>query len=120
MNDLSPIIGQQLSSVEFIQDYLILHFGEQTTGGPSLTFFTWPDVFREEGSYAYGEPEYRNVLCSVLAEDVTAATLEENEAIEIEFESGIILRASLREEDLDVPVAGQFSSGSYPAELWEF
>ena len=75
-----------------------------------------PTFFREEGSYAYGEPEYRNVLCSVLTEDVTAATLEENEAIEIEFESGIIVRASLREEDLDVPVAGQFS---FAGELWE-
>ncbi len=107
MSDISPLIGQELTSVEFIQDHLILHFGEQTTSGPSLTFFAWPDVFREEGSYAYGEPEYRNVLCGVLTEDVTAATLEEGEAIEIEFESGVILRASLREEDLDVPIAGQ-------------
>ena len=112
MSDLSTLIGQELTSVEFIQDHLILHFD-----GPALTFFTWPDVFREEGSYAYGEPEYRNVLCGVLTEDVTAATLEENEAIEIEFESGIILRASLREEDVEVPVAGQFS---FADEFWEF
>jgi hypothetical protein len=103
MSDLSALVGQELTSVEFIQDHLILHFD-----GPAVTFFAWPDVFREEGSYAYGEPEYRNVLCGVLTEDVTAATLEEGEAIEIEFESGIIVRASLREEDLDVPIAGQF------------
>jgi hypothetical protein len=112
MPDLSSVIGQELSSVEFLQDHLVLHFD-----GPTLTLYTWPDVFREEGSYAYGEPEYRNVLCGVLSEDVTAATLEENEAIEIEFESGVILRASLREEDLDVPVAGQFSDA---LETWEF
>jgi len=116
MPDLTALVGLELSSVEFIQDHLILHFGEPA-GGPAVTFFTWPDVFREEGSYAYGEPEYRNVLCGVLTEDVTAATLEETEAIEIEFESGVILRASLREEDLDVPVAGQFSFGE---EFWEF
>ena len=112
MPDLSPLIGQELTSVEFVQDHLTLHFD-----GPAVTFFAWPDVFREEGSYAYGEPEYRNVLCGILTEDVTAATLEENEAIEIEFESGVILRASLREEDLDVPVAGQFLIGG---ELSEF
>jgi len=116
MPDITPLIGQELTSVEFIQDHLILHFGEPV-GGPALTFFAWPDVFREEGSYAYGEPEYRNVLCALLTEDVTAATLEENEAIEIEFESGVILRCSLREEDLDVPIAGQFSAG---AEFFEF
>ena len=52
-----------------------------------------------------------------ITEDVTAASLEDGEAIEIEFESGVILRASLREEDLDVPIAGQFSSGE---EFWEF
>jgi hypothetical protein len=112
MPDLSFVIGQELSSVEFLQDHLVLHFD-----GPTLTLYTWPDVFREEGSYAYGEPEYRNVLCGVLSEDVTAATLEEGEALEIEFQSGVILRASLREEDLDVPIAGQFSDG---AETWEF
>ncbi len=117
MSDISALIGQELTSVEFIQDHLILHFGEQTMGGPAITFFAWPDVFREEGSYAYGEPEYRNVLCGVLTEDVTAATLEEGEAIEIEFESGVIVRASLREEDLEVPVAGQFL---HEGELTEF
>jgi hypothetical protein len=117
MADLTALVGLELTSVEYIQDHLILHFGEPAGGGPEVTFFTWPDVFREEGSYAYGEPEFRNVLCGIITEDVTAATLEENEAIEIEFESGIILRASLREEDLDVPVAGQFSFGE---EFWEF
>ncbi len=106
MPDLSALVGQELTSVEFIQDHLILHFD-----GPTLTFFAWPDVFREEGSYAFGEPEYRNHLCGIIAEDVTAATLEEGEAIEIEFESGIILRASVREEDVETPVAGQYSSG---------
>lgn len=116
MPDLTPLVGLELASVEFIQDHLALHFGEPI-GGPILTFFTWPDVFREEGSYAYGEPEYRNVLCSVLTEDVTNATLEEGKAIEIEFESGIILRASLREEDVEVPIAGQFS---FADEFWEF
>ena len=112
MPDISTLIGQELSSVEFLADHLVLHFD-----GPSLTFYAWPDVFREEGSYAFGEPEYRNVLCGVLSEDVTAATLEESEAVEIEFESGVILRLSLREEDLDAPVAGEFSAG---AETWEF
>jgi hypothetical protein len=114
--DLSSLISQELSAVEFVQDYLQLRFD-----GPLLTLFTWPDVFREEGSYAYGEPEFRNVLCSLITENVTAATLEENEAIEIEFENGVILRASLREEDLDVPQAGHFSeSGQLHDITFEF
>jgi len=102
--DISSLIGQELTAVEFVQDHLQLRFD-----GPCLTLFVWPDVFREEGSYAYGEPEFRNFLCDLISGSVTAATLEENEALEIEFENGVILRASLREEDLDVPLAGQFS-----------
>ena len=60
MPDLSSLVGQELSSVGFLADHLVLHFD-----GPKLTFYAWPDVFREEGSYAFGEPEYRNVLCGV-------------------------------------------------------
>jgi hypothetical protein len=114
--DLHEIEGQELSGVAFVQDYLHLDFD-----GPRLTLFTWPEVFREEGSYAYGEPEYRNVLCALIGENVTAATLAEGEALEIAFERGAILRASLREEDLDSPEAGHFAPTGDPDEgLFEF
>jgi hypothetical protein len=114
--DLSVIVGQELTAVEFVQDYLQLRFE-----GPLLTLFVWPDVFREEGSYAYGEPEFRNFLCDLIAGSVSAATLEESEAIEVAFENGVILRASLREEDLDVPQAGSFSeSGNVGDVTFEF
>ena len=108
--DLTSLIGQELTAVEFVQDHLQLRFD-----GPCLTLYTWPDVFREEGSYAYGEPEFRNFLCDLIGGSVTAATIEETEALEIEFENGVTIRTSLREEDLDVPQAGSFSEfGSVP------
>ena len=112
--DISAIDGSELSSVEFVQDFLILKFE-----GPALTLYTWPEVFREEGSYAFGEPEYRNWLCSLIGETVKACTLEEGLAMEIEFESGVILRASLREEDLDAPEAGEYSPTGDPGEVPE-
>jgi hypothetical protein len=114
--DLSAIVGQELSAVEFVQDYLQLRFD-----GPTLALFVWPEVFREEGSYAYGEPEFRNFLCALLAEHVTAATLEEDEALEIEFESGVILRATLRSEEIAVPEAGHYLPTGQPVDgLFEF
>jgi hypothetical protein len=114
--DITPIEGQELTAVEFVQDFLQLRFD-----GPLLTLFAWPDVFREEGSYAFGEPEFRNVLCALIGQTVTVATLEEGVAIEIEFESGVILRASLREEDLDGPEAGEFVPSGDPDDgLLEF
>ena len=100
------IVGRELSSVTFVQDYLQLDFD-----GAVLTLFVWPDIFREEGSYAFGEPGYRDMLCGEIGEEVSETTLEPGEAIEVQFEDGVILRASLREEDIEVTEAGHFRSG---------
>jgi hypothetical protein len=113
--DITALEGNELSTVAFVQDHLLLDFD-----GPTLTLYTWPDVFREEGSYAYGEPEYRNWLCALLGQTVTTASCEELHALEIEFESGVILRASLREEDLDAPRAGEFSHTGGPSDAEDF
>ena len=103
---LEQIVGQELAGVAFIADHLQLDFN-----GALLTLYAWPDVFRDEGSYAFGDPGYRDMLCGEIGEDVSEATLEQGEALEIQFEDGIILRLSLREEDLDVTEAGQFQAG---------
>lgn len=100
------LVGQELASVAFVADHLQLDFG-----GPVLTLFVWPEVFRDEGSYGFGEPGYRDMLCGEIGEDVGEATLEPGEALEIQFEDGVILRLSLREEDLDVTEAGHFQAG---------
>jgi hypothetical protein len=47
-----------------------------------------------------GEPEYRNALCAQIGEMVAKASLEELEALTVEFESGTVIALSLREEDL--------------------
>lgn len=113
--ELEDLVGEQLSAVEFVQDFLQLRFD-----GPVLTLLEWPEVFREEGSYAYGEPEYRNVLCDLIAEDVAAASLVEGEAVEVQFASGASVRLSLRSEDLSSPEAGSLSSGKPGDELLVF
>ncbi|MFC6646603.1 hypothetical protein ACFQBQ_13615 [Granulicella cerasi] len=60
-------------------------------------------------SLAYGEPEYRNGICAQIGEMVAKASLEEFEALTVEFESGTVIALSLREEDLDGPEAGSYS-----------
>ena len=60
-------------------------------------------------SIAFGEPEYRNALCAQIGETVAKASLEEFEALTLEFESGTVIALSLREEDLDGPEAGSYS-----------
>ena len=102
--DITAIEGQELSAVEFVADYLRLRFD-----GPMLTLFAWPHILLAEFSIAYGEPEYRNALCAQIGEMVAKASLEELDALTVEFESGTVIVLSLREEDLSGPEAGSYS-----------
>jgi hypothetical protein len=103
--DISTIEGQELTAVEFVTDYLRLRFD-----GPMLTLYAWPHVLLAEFSIAFGEPEYRNALCAQIGEMVAKASLEEMEALTVEFESGTVIALSLREEDLSGPEAGSYSA----------
>ena len=102
--DVSALGGQELTSVEFLADYVRLRFD-----GPMLTLYAWPHVLLADFSVAFGEPEYRNALCAQIGETVATARLEEMNALTVEFESGTVLALSLREEDVDGPEAGSFS-----------
>ena len=112
---MESLVGQELSAVEFVQDYVQLRFD-----GPLVTFYEWPEVFREEGSYAFGEPEYRNVLCALIGESVSAASVEEGEALEIGFESGVNVRVSLRLEDISGPEGGSVAYADGGGEILNF
>src|SRR5580698_8816182 len=113
--ELEGIVGQDLVAVEFAQDYVQLRFE-----GPLVIFYEWPDVLREEGSYAFGEPEYRDVLCALIGESVATAVVEETEALEIAFESGASVRVSLRLEDIAGPEGGSVSYDDGGGEILNF
>jgi len=102
--DVSAIEGEELTAVEFVLDYVQLRFN-----GPMLTLYGWPHLLLADFSVAFGEPEYRNGLCAQIGEKVTTASLEEGDALTIEFESGTVIALSLREEDMDSPEAGGYS-----------
>lgn len=103
---ISAIEGEQLSSVIFVMDYLQLSFNNAW-----LTLYIWPEVFRSEGSYAFGEPGYRDALCEQITEIVSSTSIEDGVALEIGFENGVIFRTSLRDEDYVGPEAINFSTG---------
>ena len=113
--DISAIIGQELKSVTFIEDFLELRFGT-----PCLTLYDWPYVMLTEFSLAYGEPEYRNALCAQIGEEVVEATLEEDDALTLELANSVVLGLSLREEDVDGPQSGSYSESGDAADAQEF
>src|ERR1700734_465857 len=103
--DVSAVIGEELKTVEFIEEFLQLRFD-----APLFTLYIWPHVLLADFSVAFGEPEYRNALCAQIGEKVVQASLEEGDALTIEFENGTVFGLSLREEDLDAPEAGSYSA----------
>lgn len=113
--DVSAIIGEELVAVEFVEDYLQLRFA-----APLFTLYAWPHVLFPDFSVAYGEPEYRNALCAQIGEKVETASLEEGDALTIEFENGAVFGLSLREEDVDGPESGSYSETGSASDAQEF
>ena len=113
--DVSAVVGEELVAVEFVEDYLQLRFA-----GPLFTLYAWPHVLFPEFSIAYGEPEYRNALCAQIGEKVEQASLEEGDALTLEFENGTVFGLSLREEDLDGPESGSYSETGSASDAQEF
>ena len=93
---LDAIIGQQLSSVEFVQDYVQLHFD-----GPYIIAFTWPVV-----------ESYRDALCDRISRKVRTALISGGNAVTIGFDDGGTIRISLKQEDRVGPEAILYRAGS--------
>lgn len=103
---LNTLAGEHLTAVEFVDDFLQLRFGDAL-----LTLFVWPDVADADAiSVAFGQPGYRDALCSTIGENVTDASLDEGRSLTVEFENGTVFALSLRPEDLDTPEVGSFRS----------
>jgi hypothetical protein len=113
--DVSAIVGEELKAVEFVEDFLQLRFE-----APLLRLYDWPHVLLSDFSVAYGEPEYRNALCTQIGDKVVQASLEEGDALTIEFENGTVFGLSLRAEDVDGPESGSYSETGDISDAQEF
>lgn len=91
---LAVLVGRQLSSVEFVQDYVQLRFD-----GPYLTAITLPKVVAEGRSYSWGECSYRDRLCECIAHNVRDAHVQVGHHASVEFDNSTIVSVSLRGED---------------------
>ena len=113
--DVTGLVGEELKSVCFVEDYLELCFEDV-----KVTLYAWPHVLLTEFSVAFGEPEYRNALCAQLGEEVVEASIEEGSALTIELANAVVFGLSLREEDIDVPVSGTYSATGQAGDAEEF
>jgi len=112
---LEKIVGEQLSSVEFVQDYVQLHFD-----GPIITAFVWPTLNLRGNIVRFGDSGYRDELCARIARKVTSARIIEMVCLTVQFDDGANLNISLKPEDSVGPEAGYFSESDSRGPLLEF
>jgi len=89
-NLFKAIIGEQLSSVEFVQDYLQLHFD-----GNTLAFYEWPEINLQTLRYQVGDMNYRNALCKLISHKIIKIDLLENDRVEFFFEEDSCIKLNL-------------------------
>lgn len=92
--------GLELSSIEFVRDYLQLRFD-----GPYLTVLTPITVYCGEAIVAPQSPGWRDALCDQIGRRVQDAELCEGRAFILKFEDGVEFSISLRIEDYVGPEA---------------
>ena len=89
-NLLDELVEQQLSSVEFVQDYLQLHFDDKT-----LTCYIWPIIKGSNFELRSSDSNYKNKLCDVIGKKVNAVSLQESESLIMKFIDGYEIVVSL-------------------------
>jgi hypothetical protein len=87
---LDILIGEKLSSVTFVMDYLQIDFD-----GNRFTFYIWPVIIVEGINYNFGDALYRDKLCSLISKIISEVTLIDNEKMIIKFDDSNKLHLSL-------------------------
>lgn len=71
-NPFLLLYGRELSSVEFVRDYIQLRFD-----GPRITIITDPVVESSNDKYARTNPNFCNMLCNFIGYPIEAVSLDQ-------------------------------------------
>lgn len=88
-------MGEDLSAVSFIRDYVRFEFNPP----PTIDALTRTVVTRPSGSAALGDPAFANLAISLIGQVVTAVVVQEGKSFDIRFADGSSIIISLRPED---------------------
>lgn len=97
---LNELIGEKLSAVTFVQDYLQLWFD-----GPGLNVMNPITVLAENRQIASWEKGFRDLLCGQIAKTISSVVWNEGEGFELTFSDESILSVSLKPDDYSGPEA---------------
>jgi hypothetical protein len=97
---LDELIGQQLSAVTFVQDYVQLWFN-----GPGINITNPVTVKTASSELRSWAPGFRDLLCGQIAKVVSGVYHQDGAALTIAFSDESELSVSLREADYSSPEA---------------
>jgi hypothetical protein len=81
-NFLEILVGEKLSSVTFVMDYLQADFD-----GNGFTFYIWPVVTVDNINYKFGDSLYRDKLCSLITRVVENLNFVDEKELVICFDN---------------------------------
>ena len=99
-NFWNELIGCQLSSVEFVQDYLQLRFD-----GPTINVTNPLTVTANENEITSWNDGFRDLLCGQLTKIVESVSFEREKALTIRFTDKSQIAVSVRPQDYSGPEA---------------
>jgi hypothetical protein len=111
---LGELIGQPMSAVSFVHDYVEFHFD-----GRVLRALTAPLIAFGERSASFPEPGSRDALCSVIGRNVVNVVVRDGDSIELRFDGDAAIHVPLAANARVGPEAAHFVSGdNQPIEVW--
>lgn len=111
---LAQIIGQRMSAVSFVHDYVEVHFD-----GKILRSLTNPRVVSSRGQLTFPEPGSRDALCELIGKSVVNVIVQAPEYIEVRFGASAFVRIPLSNPERIGPEAAHFVPGdNQPIEVW--
>src|SRR6267154_3324291 len=89
------VVGEQLSGVTFVMDYLQLQFNPP----PTINAYTPVTVSSNGKSFVSGDDQFRNRLCEQITKIVKSIVIRTEEVFVITFEDDSMISISLKPSD---------------------
>lgn len=111
---LSHVVGEYLSDVTFVMDYLQMRFC-----GPSFNFYNWPALILADRKLEMGEAGYRDALCALISKTVQSIDVFIDTGLTFKFQTGETVTVSLRAPaESNLPEVAEYSSGKKSGIIW--
>jgi hypothetical protein len=114
IRELSDLVGEEISAVCFVRDYVEFHFD-----GSVLRSLSNPSAFVDGTEHRFPNPGSRDALCRMIGSTVRALKLQDHRALEVTTTDDCKLTIPLSAKNLGGPEAMHFvPQWNGPMQVW--